>query len=300
MLFGRRIRLVAWWRDLTIAFHTLVGSTVSDRRLLSYLSNRSDLAPSLDELRELMPQASIVDDSIDYRPNTNADEWRMHFALGLKGRGLELGPLNRPLPTHAGMRMTYLDRADQETLNRSYPTLAGAIAPVDIIDDAETVATVADESFDFVVAAHVLEHMRNPIASVAAWLRVLVPGGRLYLIVPDKRLTFDRARVRTTLEHLILDYREPSRVRDFEHFLDFARFTHDEQGQAALDLAHRFEADDESIHFHTFLPKDVLAMVRWMNEHVTPVDIVEGPLMSAEAVEFHLLLGKPARGAPGR
>lgn len=293
ILFGRRIRLFAWWRDLTIAFHTLVGSTVGDRRLLGYLVNRADLAPTIEELRTEMPQAAVVDDTIDIRPNTNADEWRFYFAQKLAGRGLELGPLNRPLPKHDRMRLFYLDRADQETLRRSYPTVAEAIAPVDIIDNAETVATVADASFDFVVAAHVIEHMRNPIASIKAWLRILAPGGRLYLIVPDKRFTFDRTRVRTTIEHLILDYRDPSPVRDFEHFLDYARFVHDAHGQAAIDMARQFEAEDFSIHFHTFLPADMVALVRWIDAHVTPVTIEEGPLMSAETVEFHMLLGKP-------
>jgi SAM-dependent methyltransferase len=156
------------------------------------------------------------------------------------------------------------------------------------------VKTVRDASFDFVVAAHVIEHMRNPIGAIAAWLRVLKPGGHLYLIVPDKRYTFDRARVRTTLEHMILDYREPSPARDLEHFVDYARFVHQLEGEAAIADARRLIAGDYSIHFHTFIPKDLVALARWIAAHVTPVEIAEGPTMSAEADEFHLLLRKPA------
>jgi hypothetical protein len=145
--------------------------------------------------------------------------------------------------------------------------------------------------------------MRNPIGALATWLRVLKPGGHLYLIVPDKRYTFDRKRVRTTLEHVILDYLEPSPARDLEHFLDYARFVHDTEGDAAVTLARQLVAEDYSIHFHTFLPKDMVAIARWMHDHVTPVEIAEGPAMSSESDEFHLLLRKTsppaASGAEG-
>ena len=53
--------------------------------------------------------------------------------------------------------------------------------------------------------------MRNPIGALVNWLRVVRDGGLLYLIVPDKRRTFDQLRVRTTLEHMVLDYQQPSR-----------------------------------------------------------------------------------------
>lgn len=42
----------------------------------------------------------------------------------------------------------------------------------------------ADESFDRVVAAHVLEHLPNPHRVVREWMRVLKPGGLLSLVLP--------------------------------------------------------------------------------------------------------------------
>jgi SAM-dependent methyltransferase len=295
VLFGHRIRLYAWWRDLTIAFRTLVGETTGDRRLIEYLSNRADLAQGLAEFRTLMPQADVVDDSVVLKEQTNTHESRRDFAALLSGQGLELGALQRPLVTHPGMQMRYADRADQETLKKLFPELAQAIIPVDIVDNAETLDTVPDAAFDFVVAAHLIEHTRNPIGALKTWLRVIKPGGLVYLIVPDKRQTFDRARVRTTLEHVILDYREPSVERDFEHFLEYAALVLKAEGEAAVDLARRLAAEDHSIHCHTFIPKDIVAIVRWMRDHVTPVEIALGPVMSPEADDFHLLLRKPAR-----
>jgi hypothetical protein len=115
----------------------------------------------------------------------------------------------------------------------------------------------------------------------------------LYLVVPDKRRTFDRPRVRTTIEHLILDDREPSVERDFEHFLDYAIHVHKGTLDAAIAEAHRLVSTDASIHFHVFIPQDIVTLVQWVNDHVTPVRIVDEPAMSPDHEEFHVLLERP-------
>ena len=37
---------------------------------------------------------------------------------------------------------------------------------VDVVDDAQTLATFPDESVDFVIANHVLEHLEDPIGAL--------------------------------------------------------------------------------------------------------------------------------------
>jgi hypothetical protein len=194
------------------------------------------------------------------------------------------------------MTVTSVDRADQQTLQREFPTLAEAIAPVGIIDDAATLSTIAGGRFDFLIAAHVIEHMRNPIGAVLQWLRVVHDGGLVYLVVPDKRTTFDELRVRTTLEHMVLDYQRPSEERDFEHYLDYALFVHHEKAEQAIHEAQRLVDVDFSIHYHVFIPQDVVTLIEWIDAHVTPVQIVEGPAMAPGSDEFHLLLRKGPRG----
>ena len=54
--------------------------------------------------------------------------------------------------------------------------------------DAQELAGVADESFDFVHSSHCLEHLRDPRAGLASWFRVLRPGGHLVVTVPDEDL----------------------------------------------------------------------------------------------------------------
>jgi ubiquinone/menaquinone biosynthesis C-methylase UbiE len=54
--------------------------------------------------------------------------------------------------------------------------------------DAQLLAGVRDESFDFVHSSHCLEHMRNPAEALHNWFRVLKPNGHLICMVPDEDL----------------------------------------------------------------------------------------------------------------
>jgi SAM-dependent methyltransferase len=54
--------------------------------------------------------------------------------------------------------------------------------------DAQYLATVADNSLDFVHSSHCLEHMVNPKESLKHWLRVLKPGGHAVIMIPDEDL----------------------------------------------------------------------------------------------------------------
>jgi SAM-dependent methyltransferase len=54
--------------------------------------------------------------------------------------------------------------------------------------DAQMLATVGDESFDFIFSSHCLEHLVDPFEGLRNWLRVLKPGGHLVITVPDEDL----------------------------------------------------------------------------------------------------------------
>lgn len=70
---------------------------------------------------------------------------------------------------------------------------------VDHLGDARDLSQFPDNTFSDVYASHVLEHMdyiRELTDTLAEWRRVLQPGGRLYISVPDMdvlaRLFLDR------------------------------------------------------------------------------------------------------------
>jgi SAM-dependent methyltransferase len=54
--------------------------------------------------------------------------------------------------------------------------------------DAQLLAGIADESFDFVHSSHCLEHLVDCEAGLRNWFRVLKPSGHLVVTVPDEDL----------------------------------------------------------------------------------------------------------------
>ncbi len=81
---------------------------------------------------------------------------------------------------------------------------------VDLVVDAQVLGSVADSSYDGLMAFHVLEHMADPIGALKAWLRVVRPGGCILVAVPDvcaEQQNLDRLRQPPPPEHLVSDHR---------------------------------------------------------------------------------------------
>ena len=149
--------------------------------------------------------------------------------------------------------MRYVDRMDVDTLRSHYPELNDEpLVPVDVIDNGEQLATVADASQDFVIANHFLEHTQDPIATLQNHLRVLRPGGHLYLAIPLKDASFDVRRPVTSIEHLMRDHRDGPEGSLEQHYEEWAALV---EGCAPEQLAERvadLRARDYSIHFHVW------------------------------------------------
>lgn len=238
-----------------------------------------------------MPQAITLETNLQ---KLEQRDWRKYFSDQLSGKGIEIGPLHRPLVTHPGMQVEYIDRYSVAQLRAHYPELNELpLVEPHIIGDAETFSNVPPQHYDFCVSAHVIEHMKNPIGAIENWCRVLKPGGKLYMIVPDKRVIFDKQRVRTTLEHIIVDYYRPSAERDFEHCLDYGVHVHNKKGSDGMKEADNIVNTNYSIHYHVFIPTDIVNLVHWFDANVRPLKIIEGPVMSPGSDEFHLLLQVP-------
>lgn len=54
--------------------------------------------------------------------------------------------------------------------------------------DAQYLADIADQSFDFLHASHCMEHMVDVRVALTNWIRVIKPGGYLIITVPDEDL----------------------------------------------------------------------------------------------------------------
>jgi SAM-dependent methyltransferase len=63
------------------------------------------------------------------------------------------------------------------------------VKPWDLPDgDAQLMASVADDTYDFVHSSHCLEHMRDPVEAFSNWIRICKPGGYIVVTVPEEDL----------------------------------------------------------------------------------------------------------------
>lgn len=115
-------------------------------------------------------------------------------------RGLEIGgSAHNPF----GLKTRNVDYTpDDNQYKKMESANVGLVLPVDILASGDSIP-VPDESEDFVVSAHVIEHFPDPIKALKEWYRIVRPGGYIFMIVPHKERTFDRDLPRTTLQELI-------------------------------------------------------------------------------------------------
>ena len=175
-------------------------------------------------------------------------------ATFLRGDGLEIGALHLPLKTPADAIVKYVDRMTTADLRKHYPELAQLpLVDTTVVDNGETLGTVADASQDFVIANHFLEHCQNPIRTLQNLFRVVRIGGVLYMAVPDKRWTFDHDRPCTTIDHLLRDYRDGPEWSKRGHFEEWTRLVNKRTDEAivAQETQHLLNID-YSIHFHVW------------------------------------------------
>ena len=86
--------------------------------------------------------------------------------------------------------------------------------------EACDLSMVRDGTYDFVLAAHVLEHIANPLQALQEWTRVLTPEGVLLVVVPDKRGGFDHRRPFTSFDHIEQDFEANIAEDDLTHLAE--------------------------------------------------------------------------------
>lgn len=92
------------------------------------------------------------------------------IARYFRGDGVDIGGLPDPLALYEEL----------------FPLLR-SVKVWDMADgDAQKMAGVADESYDFVHSSHCLEHLQDPIEGIASWLRIVKSGGYVIVTVPDE------------------------------------------------------------------------------------------------------------------
>lgn len=180
-------------------------------------------------------------------------------------RGLEIGAHLRPA---RGLTPYYSDMIAR---------FAGTSGRVDFLADAVSLP-LPDDGLDYLCSSHVLEHLPNPLAALHEWHRVIRPGGWLYLVVPDKRYTFDVDRQVTTVNHLLRDFLTGAppadsavHIDEFVYQTDWGRLQPDcpaeerstQQAAAHAEYLRRLHCGEPfDIHFHTFTRDSLEELLR--------------------------------------
>lgn len=187
----------------------------------------------------------------------------------LNGEGIEVGALHSPLEVPAGVKVYYVDRMSVADLRQQYPELAGHnLVEADIVDNGETLESIKDNFWDFVIANHMIEHCQNPIGTIENFLRVLKPGGLVYMGVPDKRYTFDRDRPLTSLDHLIQDYKEGPEWSKQSHFEEWVRLVEKSPEENVVARMQALIDMDYSIHYHVWTAENFPELLQYAQNNL--------------------------------
>lgn len=133
--------------------------------------------------------------------------------------GIEIGPSAHNPFNIAGCRFVDLTASVDTKFRRIEVELSGRHQDIDIVAPAWQLP-FEDNSLDYVLSSHVIEHCFDPISVMKEWLRVVKPGGYIFAIIPHKQRTLDKPRPRTTLQELLDRHSgklPPPDSYDFEH-----------------------------------------------------------------------------------
>lgn len=156
---------------------------------------------------------------------------------------------------------------------------------VQYVCEGNDLREIADNTYDFVLSSHNLEHFANPLKAVAEWKRVVKPGGVILLVLPDKRYTFDNKRNVTRFEHLLEDFTKNIGEDDLTHLEEILSL-HDRQLDPPARDKEYFKQrclknfENRCLHQHVFDH----ALLKRIFEHFQIQ-----PLYEAEAPFYHVI-----------
>ena len=193
------------------------------------------------------------------------------------GVGLEVGCGEW---TIAPVRRTILSDAFEEHVGNQ--SLAKVYFPADNIP-------YPNESFNFILSEHVLEHLIDPSSVLVEWMRCLRSGGKIILFLPDKDRIFDVQRPRTRLTELISrrDNKEGETQRLLNEWIDYV--IKDGLAPHYIDLSPEEMVQTGSIHYNVWKVEDIQELA----EHIGYTVLKTEPSVPDRSDSFMAVLSKP-------
>lgn len=253
---------------------------------------------TIEELLKMSPASPVS------RVSTKKPKWFLKSSLdmrqaltgSLSGTGVEFGAGGSPLPVPLAAESLFSDFFDQKGLveNRYEGQELSEILAPDFQIGLEEADLLPIEDLDFIIACHVIEHVANPVKAIIECLGKLRPGGKLILIVPDMRKTFDRNRELTSIKHLVSDYLSPDRNEDYKHFVDFYENAMPPEDRSLIPqlVKEKFE-ENFPIHYHTFTHKSFRKLLREIKRNQSEHKFkfwTRGPRYTEVDIEFYVCI----------
>jgi SAM-dependent methyltransferase len=138
---------------------------------------------------------------------------QLFAALRESNSVLEIGPFDQPIMR--GKHVKYFDIMGQEALidrARECGRNQDGCPPIDYVSDRGDLSVITDEKFEFVLSSHCIEHQPDLIRHLNQVFEVLRPGGKYFLIVPDKRFIFDYYLPLTRVSEVLAAHMEAREV----------------------------------------------------------------------------------------
>jgi 2-polyprenyl-3-methyl-5-hydroxy-6-metoxy-1,4-benzoquinol methylase len=161
----------------------------------------------------------------DARQDKSIGDLRAYVAKAVRKdcASLEIGPAFSPiLPRRAGYAVTTVDHADREALVAKYTGHGLDVSKIDFVDvvwtEGSLVEATSHRKFDAIVVAHVIEHAPDLIQFLKDCTDSLSDSGVIYLLVPDKRYSFDFWQPRSDVAKVLGDHRIKRTRHSFESF----------------------------------------------------------------------------------
>lgn len=154
-------------------------------------------------------------------------------SIPTSGDVLEIGPFYKPFVR--GENIKYFDIMDRDALIKRAAELEQDFKPEDVpfIDYVSPIGdlSIINEKFDAVFSSHVIEHQFDLIDHLQKVSRLLKPGGRYYVIAPDKRYCFDHFQPESTVADVIDAHYEKRKKHSLKNvILHRAFITHNSSG----------------------------------------------------------------------
>lgn len=145
--------------------------------------------------------------------------------------------------------------------------------------EATDLHKIKNDSYDFLLSSHMIEHTANPIKALKEWIRIVKTEGYLIVLIPHKDGTFDHNRPTTSLDHLIQDYKNDIDEGDLTH-LDEILSLHDleldpEAGtHAQFAKRAKNNYDNRCLHHHVFDSSLAFHLFDYMQLNILAIEAI--------------------------